>query len=631
MSPVSTPIPASAFYLQPDSDPVFAIFHEAAQGRPDATAVLICPPFGWDDICSYRPRRTWAEYLAEAGHPTLRFDFPGTGDSSGSPRDPGRVQAWSKAVVSAASWLRERTGRRRVAAIGMGLGGLMASKAVADGASIDEIVLWAATARGASFVRETRAFALMEDTDTSDLDAQRPELLPEGFTWAGGYVLSAETAVALGQLDLAELSFPPSSSLSRALLLDRDGIGPDQGLRAYLESQDVEVAVAPGPGYGAMGPMPHKAVPPLEVFSRVLEWLDKDGAAPDTVTPIDQPADPRPISRPADLSASPASGPAVEMTVEDSVIRETPITIAQPFGEVFGILAEPTDSPPPGPCLVMLNSGAIRRVGPNRMWVEFCRHWAAKGIPTLRLDLEGIGDSDGDAARITRLYPSVMYTDARIGQAIAAIDMLEQRGLGNRFILAGLCSGAYWSFHAACRDERVSAAFLINPRILFWDGAIQTERDNRRTMLRTSKWRRVLRGEISLASAISFLGQVSVMMPRQALSDKSARQARRAALDEALDHLRDTDKRVQVFFSGDEPLREELEIEKRLSHLEPWPNVRVDYMPGSSHTLRPFVAQASATDAFNQAIGEEIRRVSGVRPLDRELHPPEVAPLASDN
>ena len=623
MSPVNTPIPASAFYLQPDSDPVFALFHEAAQGRPDATAVLICPPFGWDDICSYRPRRTWAEYLAGAGHPTLRFDFPGTGDSSGTPRDPDRVQAWSQAVASAASWLRERTGRRRVAAIGMSLGGLMACKAIADGASIDEIVLWATPSRGASLARETRAFALLgaADEDDGDTDGQLPELLPEGFIWAGGFVLSAETIAALGQLDLRELSFPPSSPLSRALLLDRDGIGRDQRLRDHLESQDVEVTVAPGPGYGAMGPMPHRAVPPLEVFSRVLEWLEEDGPAPGAVTPTDQPADPRPIGRPADPNASPASAPAVEMAVEDSVIRETPITIAQPFGELFGILAEPTDSPPPGPCLVMLNSGAIRRVGPNRMWVELCRHWAAKGIPTLRLDLEGIGDSDGDAARITRLYPSVMYTEERIGQAIAAIDMLEQRGLGNRFMLSGLCSGAYWSFHAACRDERVSAVFLINPRILFWDRLIQTERDNRRKVLRTSQWPRMLRGEVPLARAISLLGHALVMMPRQALAGKRARQSRSAALDGALDHLRDTDKSVQVFFSGDEPLREELEIEKRLSHLEPWPNVRVHYMPGSSHTLRPFVAQVSAIDMFNQAIGEEVRRVSGARPLDRVLHP----------
>jgi dienelactone hydrolase len=392
----------------------------------------------------------------------------------------------------------------------------------------------------------------MEDTDAGDTDAQRPELLPDGFIWAGGFLLSAETAAALGQLDLTELALPPSSSPGRALLLDRDGIGPDRRLRDHLESQDVEVTVAPGPGYGAMGPKPHMAVPPLEVFARVLEWLEEDEPAPGADTPV---------GRPIDLSASPASAPAVEMAVEDSVIRETPITIAQPFGELFGILAEPTGSPPTGPCLVMLNAGAIRRVGPNRMWVEFCRHWAAKGIATLRLDLEGIGDSDGDAARITRLYPSVMYTDARIGQAIAAVDTLERRGLGNRFILSGLCSGGYWSFHAADRDERVSAALLLNPRMLFWDRLIETERANRRRVLRTSAWPRVLRGEVPVTRAISLAGRALVTMPRQMLAGKRARPARSAAIDGALDRLRDTDKNVQFFFSGDEPLREELEID----------------------------------------------------------------------
>ncbi len=599
MNHVSTPTPATPFYVQPDSEPVLALFHEAAQADPDATAVLICPPFGWDDICSYRPRRTWAEYLAEAGHPTLRFDFPGMGDSSGSPRDPGRVEAWSQAVGSAASWLRERTGCRRVAAIGMSLGGLMACKAIADGASIDDVVLWAVPARGATFVREIRAFALMEDTDAGDTDAQRAELLPEGFIWAGGFVLSAETVADLKSLDLTELALPHADSLRRALLLDRDGIAPDQGLREHLASQSVEVSTAPGPGYGEMGPKPHMAVPPLEVFASVREWLEQAPASD-----ADVPA------AAAITTSSPAGAPSAEMAFEGSIIRETPLTIEQPFGELFGILAEPTESHPAGPCLVMLNAGATRHVGPNRMWVEICRHWAAQGIPTLRLDLEGIGDSDGDAARITRLYPSVMYTHVRTGQALAAVDVLEQRGVGNRFILAGLCSGGFWSFHAADRDERVSAAFLINPRMLFWDRLIEPERDTRMKVLRTSGWPRVLRGEVPLSRAISLAGHTLVTMPRQVLASKKARRNRKAELDGALDRLRDHDKNVQFFFSEDEPLREELEIEERLDHLEPWPNVRVHYLPGSVHTLRPFVTQVTATDALNTAIGDELRRLT---------------------
>ena len=261
---------------------------------------------------------------------------------------------------------------------------------------------------------------------------------------------------------------------------------------------------------------------------------------------------------------------------------------------------------------MLLNAGAIRHVGPNRMWVEICRHWAAQGIPTLRLDLEGIGDSDGDAARITRLYPSVMYTDARIGQAVAAVDTLQQRGLGSRFILSGLCSGGFWSFHAADRDERVSAAFMINPRMLFWDRVIETERDNRRRVLRTSTWPRVLRGEVPVNRALTLAGHALATMPRQVLESKQARRSRSELIDGALDRLRDTDKNVQFFFSGDEPLREELEGEERLEHLEPWPNVRVHYLPGSVHTLRPFITQVTASEQLNRAIGEEIRRLAEI-------------------
>ena len=197
---------------------------------------------------------------------------------------------------SAASWLRQKTGCRRVAAIGISLGGMMACKSIAEGAAIDDVVLWAVPARGATFVREIRAFALMEDTDAGDTDAQRAELLPEGFIWAGGFVLSAETVADLKALDLSEVALPHAHSQRRALLLDRDGIGPDQTLQAHLESQGVEVTAAPGPGYGAMGPKPHMAVPPLEVYERVLEWLERppatgaDGAPLSRASPVPRPS-----------------------------------------------------------------------------------------------------------------------------------------------------------------------------------------------------------------------------------------------------------------------------------------------------------------------------------------------------
>ena len=82
-------------------------------GRRPAAGTECCSarPFGWEDFCSFRSRRRWAQDLAGRGHPALRIDLPATGDSPGSPRDPEQLSAWTDGVV----------GVRRLAARGGGL------------------------------------------------------------------------------------------------------------------------------------------------------------------------------------------------------------------------------------------------------------------------------------------------------------------------------------------------------------------------------------------------------------------------------------------------------------------------------------------------------------------------------
>ncbi len=88
--------------------------------------VLIVPPFGWEDVCSYRPLRFLARTLAESGIPVMRFDLPGTGDSSGSALDSGLFEAWIQSVDDAAAELRAATGVKDVAVVGIRLGALLA-------------------------------------------------------------------------------------------------------------------------------------------------------------------------------------------------------------------------------------------------------------------------------------------------------------------------------------------------------------------------------------------------------------------------------------------------------------------------------------------------------------------------
>src|SRR3954471_10924672 len=103
-------ISGTALYLDLEPDTVAAFHHAPERSDPARPAVVLCPPFGWEDVASYRVRRDWAVRLAGAGHHVLRVDLPGTGDSAGGPRDGDRVAAWAGAVAGAGAWLRGQTG-----------------------------------------------------------------------------------------------------------------------------------------------------------------------------------------------------------------------------------------------------------------------------------------------------------------------------------------------------------------------------------------------------------------------------------------------------------------------------------------------------------------------------------------
>lgn len=595
---MSQPPSARPLYLAVEPDPVFAFFHPAAD--PAGVAVLLCSPWGWDDVASYRARRSWAEQLAAAGYPTLRFDFPGTGDSGGSASDPGRVQASANAVAGAAAWLRSETGCSRIAAIGLGLGGLLAAKGIAEGAGIDDLVLWGVPDRGQGFVRQERAFSQMQTSRYSLAGDPEPNVLPPGWMEAGGFVLSAETIEALSGIDLGSVG---TGRLSRALLLDRDGLAIDSRVGEHLERAGVEVSRSKGKGWAAMCFHPERYRVPGRVIAAVTAWLS---AAPPASGPV--PAPPPPARAFA------------EFEVDGIRVRESAILLDLPVGRRFVVLAEPAEPTRTGVSGIFLNAGAVRRIGPNRMWVEAARRWASRGVPTLRVDLAAIGDSDGDGMRYRDV--GAFFAPQLEDEIVAMIDELFRRSLGERVVLGGLCAGGYWSFHGAARDERVRAALLMNPRLLVWDPEVvaRRERGTLAELQNVAGWRRLLRGEVTLtrmrvvARAFTVHAWRGVTRLPSALHRKRGQQAANP-VEALLARLRDNGTRVVIGFSGDEPLHDELEEEGFFARLGEWPNLEVRTLPGRDHTFRPIIAQRAVQDLFDR---ELTRVLDGVPATDRD-------------
>lgn len=574
-------------YITVDDTPTFTVLHRPA-GRARDTAVLFLPPFGWEEVCSYRVLREWASRLCASGFPALRLTPPGSGDSAGHPRDPDRLAAWTAAVSAAAAALRADTRAGAVIAVGLGLGGILACRAVAAGAAIDGLVLWATPARGRDLVRELRVFARLEASQTFQ-GSGGPPPPRDGDLEVGGFVLSAQTQADLAAVDLAALRFP--RGLPRgALLLERDGISTDRGLRDALESQDIAVTVAPGAGYAAMTSHPQESEMPESVIAGVRQYLDGGPG----------------MAAQRSRGAEPGSGPAVtlspvaEMKHDGAEIVEIPLQIPQAFGNLCGILAMPSSSAG-SLCVVMLNAGAIRRIGPNRMWVEAARRWATRGTPSLRLDVEGIGDAGGDVAPYAD--DAALYVPELVPQVRAALDCLQHRGVADRFVLAGLCSGAYWSLHAGLQDPRVAYAVMLNPRALAYDSGLAPARDLRRLFSEPLTWAR-LRHNVTGPRVRAVLRWLAGA-PRRWLSARRAGVGPPSVADRTgavLRQLMDAPLRALMIFSTAEPLEEELVAGGWIAELEQSANVEVEHIAVRDHTLRPCAAQQAAHTALDRAV-----------------------------
>ena len=108
------------------------------------------------------------------------------------------------------------------------------------------------------------------------------------------------------------------------------------------------------------------------------------------------------------------------------------------------------------PAAILLNSGLVHRVGPNRIYVKLARQLAAAGMTVLRFDYSGVGDSPARS-------DGGLLDECRVEETLAATQLLSARQGIQRFVLMGICSGAVNSFNAIRQDPRIIGAALINP------------------------------------------------------------------------------------------------------------------------------------------------------------------------
>lgn len=164
---------------------------------------------------------------------------------------------------------------------------------------------------------------------------------------------------------------------------------------------------------------------------------------------------------------------------------------------LVGIMTCPPRQPvdPARPAIVLLNSGLVHRVGPNRLYVAVARRLAERGFVSVRFDFSQIGDS---LPRPDSL-PFQQSATAEVSEVMGTIT--ERTGI-HSFCLMGLCSGALISLATALADHRVVGTALLNPQGFFdsqeFFGHVATLSEGRiyaQNLLKLDSWRRLITGK----------------------------------------------------------------------------------------------------------------------------------------
>jgi hypothetical protein len=122
---------------------------------------------------------------------------------------------------------------------------------------------------------------------------------------------------------------------------------------------------------------------------------------------------------------------------------------------LVGVLALPDEAAPGAPTIVFANVGFGHRMGPHRLFVDVARALAARGIPSLRFNLSGLGDS------AVRSAPEGGAERAR-ADLLDALEHLHARRGADRFALVGMCSAVDPAHALAVEDRRVVAAAFLD-------------------------------------------------------------------------------------------------------------------------------------------------------------------------
>jgi len=235
--------------------------------------------------------------------------------------------------------------------------------------------------------------------------------------------------------------------------------------------------------------------------------------------------------------------------------------------------------------VLIVVGGPQYRAGSHRQFTLLARHLAERGVPTLRFDYRGMGDSDGGVRTFERVDADIRCAIDRFFTSVTGL---------KEVVIWGLCDAASAALFYAHQDARVSGVVLLNP----W---VRTEHGLARAHLRhyylqrlfqAGLWQKVARGEFKVREAAAALAKTAMdALGRGAArgTGEEAPASERPLPDRMEDALRRFRGRVLLILSGDDLTAQEFKDvvarSRRWRQLLSGDRVTRCDLPGANHTF----------------------------------------------
>jgi pimeloyl-ACP methyl ester carboxylesterase len=259
------------FYFGMGRRRLFGIYQPASVAAGGKSrAVVLCHPWGAEYVHAHRSLRLLAARMSSAGFHTLRFDYFGTGDSSGDAIEAD-LAGWEGDIETAIEELQDLSGAKCVVLAGMRLGAtLAASVAMRRQKDVEALVLWDPVVSGEFYLR---GLCVLE-TANGQPSAKGPASTGGTATefQVGGFPLTLGMAREIQSLDLSEQIQTTATNTLIVMSERHQGYEMLQRATGHLRDKLLTIEYINDPMPWIERP-DDAGIVPVNILNRIVSWL----------------------------------------------------------------------------------------------------------------------------------------------------------------------------------------------------------------------------------------------------------------------------------------------------------------------------------------------------------------------